>query len=143
MATLRLNDVIWTDRSTNLSFLPTFETHHLLHAAEILGRDELKKLFENLRKDYDYIIVDLPPLTPIVDVRATKGLVDFYVFVIEWGQTKIDLVERALKESGIYDSVLGVVLNKTPGAGLRRYEGYGGYDQTNITNITMARGRRR
>src|SRR5580692_1993049 len=123
-----LRDVIWTDRSTNLSFLPTFETHHLLHAPEILGRDELKKLFENLRKDYDYIIVDLPPLTPIVDVRATKGLVDFYVFVIEWGQTKIDLVERALKESGIYDSVLGVVLNKTPSVGLRRYEGYGGYD---------------
>ena len=123
-----LNDVVWTDRSTNLSFLPTFETHRLLHAAEILGRDELKNLFEKLRKDYDYVIVDLPPLTPIVDVRATKGLVDFYVFVIEWGRTKIDLVERALKESGIYDNVLGVVLNKTPGAGLRRYEGYGSYD---------------
>lgn len=123
-----LNDAIWTDQSTNLSFLPTFETHRLLHAAEILGRDELKNLFEKLRKNYDYVIVDLPPLTPIVDVRATKGLVDFYVFVIEWGRTKIDLVERALKESGIYDNVLGVVLNKTPGAGLRRYEGYGSYD---------------
>ena len=123
-----LNDVVWTDRTTNLSFLPTFETHRLLHAAEILGRDELKNLFEKLRKDYDYVIVDLPPLTPIVDVRATKGLVDLYVFVIEWGRTKIDLVERALKESGIYDNVLGVVLNKTPGAGLRRYEGYGSYD---------------
>ncbi len=123
-----LNDVVWTDRTTNLSFLPTFETHRLLHAAEILGRDELKNLFEKLRKDYDYVIVDLPPLTPIVDVRATKGLVDLYVFVIEWGRTKIDLVERALKELGIYDNVLGVVLNKTPGAGLRRYEGYGSYD---------------
>ena len=122
-----LDDVIWSDRSTNLSFLPAFETHHLLHTAEILGTDELKALFEGLRKSYDYIIVDLPPLVPIVDVRAIKELVDLYVFVIEWGRTKIEIVERSIKESGIYDNILGVVLNKVPAAGLRRYEGYNSY----------------
>ncbi len=122
-----LDDVIWSDKSTNLSFLPAFETHRLLHTAEILGTDEMKTLFESLRKNYDYIIVDLPPLVPLVDVRATKELVDLYVFVIEWGRTKIEVVKRSVKELGIYDNVLGVVLNKVPATGLRRYEGYNTY----------------
>ena len=83
---------------------------------------------DSLRKRYDYVIVDLPPLVPNVDVRATEALVDYYVFVVEWGRTKIDLVERALKEAaGIYAGVLGVVLNKVHASGLKRHEGYGGY----------------
>jgi polysaccharide biosynthesis transport protein len=72
---------------------------------------------------------------PNVDVRATKGLVDYYVFVVEWGRTKTDLVERALKEAaGIYEDVLGVVLNKVDTGGLRRHEGYGRYDQYKYYN---------
>ena len=123
-----LDQVIWTDQSSNLRFLPTFETHRLLHTAEIVESDEMKTLFDKLRKIYDYVIVDLPPLVPNVDVRATRGLVDCYVFVIEWGRTKIDLIERALKEASIGDNVLGVVLNKVRGSGLQRYEGYGSYE---------------
>jgi succinoglycan biosynthesis transport protein ExoP len=58
-------------------------------------------------------VVDLPPLAPIVDTRATAHLVDSFVFVIEWGRTKIDVVEHALGHApGIYDKLLGVVLNK-------------------------------
>ena len=124
-----LDDVLWTDKSTNLSFLPAVAPPHLHRTAEILGSDETKALLDSLRKRYDYVIVDLPPLIPNVDVRATQGLVDYYVFVVEWGRTKIDLVERALKEAaGIYEGVLGVVLNKVHASGLKRHEGYGGYD---------------
>ena len=47
-------------------------------------------------KSYDYVVVDLSPLAPIVDVRATTHLVDSYIFVIEWGRTKIDVVKHAL-----------------------------------------------
>ena len=123
-----LDEVIWTDRSTNLSFLPTVAKSRLIHTAEILGTDEIKALFDQLRKAYDYVIVDLSPLVPIVDVRATKGLVDSYIFIVEWGKTKIDSVERALKEvPGIYDNIIGTVLNKADTSTVSRYEGYDGY----------------
>jgi succinoglycan biosynthesis transport protein ExoP len=66
---------------------------------------------------------------PIIDVRASEALVDYYVFVIEWGRTKIDLVQRSLKEApGIYNKIIGAVLNKVDNTDLKRYEGYGGYD---------------
>jgi polysaccharide biosynthesis transport protein len=123
-----LEETIWTDQSTNMSFLPMVAKSRLIHTAEILGSAELRALLDKLRKDYDYVIVDFSPLIPIVDVRATKGLVDSYVFVIEWGRTRIDPVERALKEAaGIYDNILGVVLNKANSSTLSRYEGYSGH----------------
>lgn len=126
---LSLGDVIWTNESKNLSFLPAVATPRIHHTAEILRSDEMRVLFDRLTETYDYIIVDLTPLVPVVDVRATTGFVDAYVFVIEWGRTKIDLVERALKEAaGIYSKILGVVLNKVDASELGRYEGYVTYD---------------
>ena len=123
-----IEKAVLVDQSTNMSFLPMVAKSRLLHTAEILASDELKALLGNLRKSYDYIVVDLSPLFPIVDVRATKALVDSYIFVVEWGRSKIDAVQRALKEvPGVYDNTLGVVLNKADSASLGRYEGYGYY----------------
>ena len=83
------------------------------HSSEVLSSAPVRKLFEQLRESYDYVVVDLPPLAPIVDVRAATHLVDSFVFVIEWGRTKIDVVEHALGHApGVYDNLLGVVLNK-------------------------------
>ena len=83
-----LEEAIWEDPSTNLAFLPGVVKFRLAHSTEILSSVPIKKLFEKLRKSYDYVVVDLPPLAPIVDVRATTHLIDSFVFVIEWGRTK-------------------------------------------------------
>jgi polysaccharide biosynthesis transport protein len=108
-----LKDAIWKDPSTNLDFLPVVVRLRLAHSSEILSSAALKKLFEELRQTYDHVIVDLSPIAPVVDVRATTHLVDSFVFVIEWGRTKVDIVEHALAHAqGVYDNLLGVVLNK-------------------------------
>jgi succinoglycan biosynthesis transport protein ExoP len=130
-----LGDVIWTDQSKRLSFLPAVATARVPHTAEIIGAEEMQALFERLRGAYDYIIVDVTPLVPIIDVRATEGFIDHYIFVVEWGRTKIDLVERSLKEAaGIYNKILGAVLNKVDSGDLKRYEGYGSYDHDKYYN---------
>lgn len=124
---MSLKDAIWTDPSTGLSFLPGGATSKLLHTNEVLASAAVKNLFATLRPLFDYIIIDLPPLAPVVDVRATASLVDSYVYVIEWGRTKIDLVEHNLsRASGVYDRLLGTVLNKADTNVLGRYEGYHG-----------------
>ena len=83
----------------------------------------MRRLFDRLREKYDYVIVDLSPLAPVVDVRAATHLLDCYLFVVEWGKTQIDVVERALNTSrGVHDNLLGVILNKVDFARL------GGYD---------------
>ena len=64
---------------------------------------------------------------PIVDVRAATHLVDGYIYVVDWGRTRIDHVEQALSSAkGVYEHLLGVVLNKVDLRSLGRYDG-GGY----------------
>ncbi len=108
-----LEEAIWTDPTTNLTFLPVAGRGRLPHSSEILNSAAMKRLFEQLREQYEYTIADFSPIAPIVDVRATSHLVDSFVFVIEWGRTKTDVVEHALASApGIYENLLGVVLNK-------------------------------
>ena len=108
-----LTDVIWTDPATSLSFLPMAARARLSHTNEVLASAGMKKMIEALRQVYDYVLIDLPPLTPVVDVRSTAQIVDSYLFVIEWGQTSVEAVERALSSAPmVYENLLGAVLNK-------------------------------
>ncbi len=85
----------------------------LSHTNEILASASMKKVIDALRQVYDYVLIDLPPLTPVVDVRSTNQIVDSYLFVIEWGQTGVEVVERALSSAPtVYENLLGVILNK-------------------------------
>jgi len=123
-----LDKVIWSDPTTRLSFLPAGMKSHLIHTSETLASDAMKDFFVRLRESYEYVIVDLSPIAPLVDVRAATHLVDAYVFIIEWGKTKIDVAEYALNTArGVYDNLLGVVLNKVDLNALNRYEGHGNY----------------
>jgi succinoglycan biosynthesis transport protein ExoP len=123
-----LDELIWSDPSTGLSFLPAGVKSHLIHTNETLASDAMKVLFVRLRENYDYVIVDLSPIAPVVDVRSATHLADAFVFIIEWGKTKMEVVEHALHTAqGVYDNLLGVVLNKVELRALNRYEGHGNY----------------
>jgi succinoglycan biosynthesis transport protein ExoP len=123
-----LDKVIWSDPTTRLSFLSAGVKSRLVHTSEILASDAMKDFFDRLREKYEYVIVDLSPVTPVVDVRSTTHLVDAFLFVIQWGKTKIDVAEHALNTArGVYDNLLGVVLNKVDFNALNRYEGCGDY----------------
>lgn len=118
-----VDDVIWTDPSTNLSFLPVVAKSRLTHTGEILASDAMKQLLDRVRARYDYVIVDLSPLAPVIDARATTRFVDSYLLVLEWGKTRIGVVEHALSAANeVYENLLGVVLNKVDIKLLSRYE---------------------
>ena len=127
-----IEQAVITDASTGLAFLPTGrsskERAHSKDRAnsnEILSCEAVRKVFEQFREKYEYIVVDLSPIAPIVDVRSTTRFIDSYVLAVEWGCTKVNLVEHALKQaSGIYAKLIGVVLNKTPIASLGQYQGH-------------------
>jgi capsular exopolysaccharide synthesis family protein len=120
-----IEETVWRDPNTGLIFLPAVRKTPLLHTSEILSAEETRKLFDKLRGMYDYIIVDLPPLTPVVDVRATTPLIDCFILVVEWGRTKIDVVQHALHTApNVYETLIGTVLNKTDLKAMNRYDNY-------------------
>jgi polysaccharide biosynthesis transport protein len=120
----RLDDAICRDPVTNLAFLPAVVKSRLANSSEILASDAMKKVFEGLRGHFDYVVVDLSPLVPIVDVRAALSFVDAHVLIVGWGTTKIETVQRALHSArAVSDNVIGVVLNKVDFSLLGRFDG--------------------
>jgi Mrp family chromosome partitioning ATPase len=91
----------------------------------VLGAEATGTLFNKLRANFDFVIVDLPPLAPVVDVRAAAHLVDCMIFVVEWGGTKIDVVQQALDSApNVHETIIGAVLNKTDMKQIRRYDAH-------------------
>jgi succinoglycan biosynthesis transport protein ExoP len=121
-----LEDAVWREPSTNLTFLPVPARTRIEHSSEILAAAATKALFEDLESNYDYVIVDLSPLVPIVDTRTTTRFVDSYVCVTEWGCTNIGAVKYAFKDApNVYENLLGVVLNKANFHRLSTYDPVG------------------
>ncbi len=117
-----LGDAIWKDPDTGMAFLPAGASTPMARSSEILSSAATKNVLDLLRDQYEYVVVDLSPLVPVVDVRATSHLVDCYLLVVEWGRTRVEMVQRALADApSVYESLLGLVLNKTD---LKRLRGY-------------------
>jgi polysaccharide biosynthesis transport protein len=125
--TVPLEQALRRDPVTNLAFIPIVMETRLAHTSEILPSEQMKMFFDMLKQRFEYVIVDFPPLAPVVDVRATAHLIDSYIFVVEWGRTKIDVAQHALTSArGVYEQTLGVVLNKANMQMFGRYQGYTG-----------------
>jgi polysaccharide biosynthesis transport protein len=126
--TADISDVAWAHEGGALTFLPGVTDQKPANTMEILASSGTTMLIEMLREQYDYVLIDLSPLTPVVDVRATAQLVDTYLLVVEWGRTRVDQIEHALRDAqGLCDKLLGVALNKMPSHG--RVMGYRGHSE--------------
>ncbi|MEJ0094526.1 MAG: AAA family ATPase [Methylocella sp.] len=117
-------DAMLTDPSTGLHFLPAGVTGKLLHSNKILGSLAAKHFFDQLREMFDYVIVDLPPIVPIVDTRAAANFIDSFIYVIEWARTNRRLAQDTLQKTPeVRERLLGVAMNKVDLAKMSRYEG--------------------
>lgn len=93
--------------------------------AELLGSDSFLKLLKKLRAEYDYIIIDTPPLGSVIDSAIVAENCDGVVFVIEANVISYKFAQRVKKqlEKGNC-KILGAVLNKVP-TNIGRYKYYG------------------
>ena len=131
-----VKDLIWRDPTTDLEFLPSVKvpvecdpiTKEELSPAVLFQRTQLtpmglKTVLQSVQDAYDYVVLDLPPITPAADVKAISDLVDSFILVIEFGHTSRQAVIDALNAAPpVFEKLLGVVLNKAPPNELKRLE---------------------
>src|SRR6476659_3254188 len=72
---------VLVDRKTQLNILPARERGHFPHSFELLTSLNMRKIIEAAREKFDYIVVDLPPLAPVVDAKAFAQLADGFLLV--------------------------------------------------------------
>ncbi len=63
---------------------------------ELSKAPELLNLFAGLRTQYDYIVLDAPPILPLADMNVLSGLADGLLMVIRAGSTPRRTVENAI-----------------------------------------------
>jgi len=110
---ISLDEVIQIHAPTNLHFLPAGMQHRLSNTSEFLKSEAMHELLSEARQRYDYVILDLPPLVPVVDVRAMAPQVDGFVLVAQYGKTSADILRRALRTSPmVSQNLVGAILNR-------------------------------
>ncbi|MER8848431.1 polysaccharide biosynthesis tyrosine autokinase [Mesorhizobium australicum] len=114
------------DRQTKLAIIPAVLRGHFSHTSELLSSAGMRRFIENAKETFEYIVVDLPPLGPVVDAKAFAPLVDGFVLVTEWGRTPRAMVRSMLEsEPYVANKIVGAVLNKVDLKKLAKYGSFG------------------
>ena len=108
----------------NLSFI-TCGTHSP-RPYELLESQEMAVLIEKLREQFDYVIIDTPPILLVSDALAFSHLTDGTMLVCRHQESSLNDIERAIKTlSFAKTNILGVVINDFKGEYNKKY----GYDK--------------
>jgi succinoglycan biosynthesis transport protein ExoP len=81
--------------------------------AELLNSNKMKVIMEELKKGFDVILLDTPPVLVVVDPVIVSSLADSTVFIIEAGETTRKPFIQAVEELGRANAkIIGVVFNE-------------------------------
>ncbi len=124
-----VDDVVQQWRDTSLYVLPAGQIPP--NPSEILGSESMATLFDHLTKEFDYVLVDSPPVLPVIDAVVINKLVGGLLFIVAADRTRKRDLSSALKSLTTVDATpAGFALNMVSGGssgpyryGYYRYEG--------------------
>ncbi|MDF1610605.1 GumC family protein [Stygiobacter electus] len=91
--------------------------------SEILSSEQMTEFFKKLKSNYDYIIVDSPPVIAVTDSEILSSIVDATILVVSANNTEIDLMEKAIQLlNHEHSTFIGTILNN-----FTYRSGYGSY----------------
>ena len=97
---------------------------------DLLGSERMKQLIAATRDAYDYVVIDSPPLGPVIDAKILASLADKIVFVVRWQDTTRELVGRTVEWFARDRKIAGIALNLVDNAKTPRYGPYSHYDSS-------------
>lgn len=116
-------DVICKTQIDNLYIVPSGPIPP--NPAELIGTDKMKEFIEKARADFDFVIIDTPPIAVVTDALLISKFADASIFVIRYNYSKkfvlkllLDLKERHNVKG------LGIVFNDVSAKYGSNYYGY-------------------
>ena len=122
---LALSEVTQCFPQFNLSVIPA---GRCMDAYEALKSERFAELFREARDQYDYVVVDTPPVIPLPDCRAIAKSMDGFLMVVAAHRTPQRLLEESL---GVLEpaKVIGILFNRNDRRLSDSYGYYGAYVQ--------------
>ncbi|WP_282026691.1 GumC family protein [Limimaricola cinnabarinus] len=97
-----------------------------VNAADLFSSDAFESFMARAREQYDYIVIDTPPVLVVPDARVIAAVADAIVYVAQWDSTPRSQVIEGLKLfASVGAPVTGLSLSQIDPKKMKRY-GYGG-----------------
>lgn len=90
--------------------------------AELLGNMGFENLLQRLRSEYDYVVIDTPPLIAVSDPCVVASRVDALLLVVRAGKNKLTTIQNGcelLSTLGV--TILGAVVNDVASSETQKY----------------------
>jgi capsular exopolysaccharide synthesis family protein len=122
MGAAEIQKVISFDETLRLFILPAGGKTQ--NPPDLLGSEKLKVLIETLREKFDLIVIDTPPMGPVVDPLIVANLADKVVFVVRWAATAREMIAHSIQRLHGHKKVAGVVFNYVIDSQAQKYGKY-------------------
>lgn len=107
-----LSDHIRCDHASGLYVLTSGAIPH--NPAELLASNRMKNIIEQMKKEFDLVVFDMPPVLPVTDACILSSEVDGVVFVIPHGEVTLeDAAKSKTALEKVNANIIGAVLNRT------------------------------
>ena len=105
-----LNDAIFKVPGTELDIITSGEKR--FDMSDIVSKDQIKKFLDVLKLEYDYVIVDSPPVQPVSDTLILTQSVDYNLFVIRSEETRTASFMSSIKKiQNVGAKINGIIIN--------------------------------
>ena len=100
---------------------------------DLLGSIRMKSLIEKLREHFDYIVIDTPPVGPVIDARVAMQLADKVIYVVRWQSTTREMVAQSLATLDADRKLAGIAFDHVDESKTPRYGPYSYYSSRYYT----------
>ena len=91
----------------------------------LLQSRRMESLIAGLRKVYDYVIIDLPPVTTVADAAILSKYIDGFLLVVRHGNTEYGAIRDMLGQLQLADAkIVGFIYNDAEAEGNKYYKRY-------------------
>lgn len=123
--TIQVNDCINKSEFENLDFITAGIKPP--NPSELILKPSFKQLLDDLKKSYDYIIIDTPPVGLVTDGVTAMSLADAQIYVTRANYTSINMIRdiEGIKQKKNFTNMSVVINDVSSKGGTYGYTGYG------------------
>ena len=105
-----LKDTIFSVPGTKLEIITSGAKR--FDMSDIVNREQIKKFFDVLKEEYDYLIIDSPPVQPVSDTLILTQASDYNIFLIRSDSSKTLAFMSSIKKiQNVGAKIDGIVIN--------------------------------
>ena len=106
----QLNEAIFKVPGTELDIITSGEKR--FDMSDIVNKEQIKKFLDVLKLEYDYVIVDSPPVQPVSDTLILTQASDYNLFVVRSEETRTASFMSSIKKiQNVGAKINGIVIN--------------------------------